>query len=492
MGVLGRLTAIMFYAAIPLLVPTAYGYYLGEEVWQVLGITALILMLPALPSLLVGMFKSLKEFLKGVWEWIFRRGETPWNYAQFVDLAGIKSRLGELTLGEALALTSLAWIVIPLVCSIPYFYYGMSPMDSFFESMSGWTSTGLSVMEYPEEFPKSLVLFRSVTQWVGGLGIIILMLAVLRGREAKTLLKAEGGRESLDVGIAKTVHTYWKIYFVLSILGVGLLFYLGMGGFDSVNLTLSGISNGGFFPFSHYEFTDAQKFALAGLMFAGATSFVFFRNLSRGKIRKALGDEEFILYVLITVAAIGLIAYVGHEETYNTILNSVSAVACGGFAIGNVAVMHDFSKYMIILLMICGGMYGSTTGAVKLWRILVVGKSILQRIKGAFLPTGAVQVLKVNDTAVGSDAIVESAIFIFSYMALLLFGAGVFIATGEGMVDSLFVAASSLGNVGLSTFPMWALGGAHKAFLILLMYLGRIEIFPSLALARLVVELVKR
>ena len=491
MVVLKRLAAVMFYAAIPLLVPTAYGYYLGEEIWKILGITVAVLMLPALPGLLAGSFRAVKEFFKGIVEWVFRRGETPWNYAAFVDLAGIRKKLDELTLGEALALTSLAWIVIPAICAMPFISYGMEPIDAFFESMSGWTSTGLSMMEFPENAPQSLILFRSVTQWVGGLGIIILMLAVLRGREAKTLLKAEG-RESLDVGIAKTVHSYWKIYFVLSVLGVALLFWLGLDGFNSVNLMMSGISNGGFFPFSHYEFTDAQKFALAGLMFAGATSFVFFRRLGKLQFRKALGDEEFLLYVLVTVAAIALIAYVGQEEIYNTILNSVSAVACGGFAIGDVAVMHSFSKYMIILLMISGGMYGSTTGAVKLWRILVVGKSVLLRIKGAFLPAGAVQVVKVNEVAIGMDAVVESAIFIFAYGALLLFGAGVFIATGEGMVDSLFIGASALGNVGLSTFPMWSLGGAHKAFLIFLMYLGRIEIFPCLALARLVIETIKR
>jgi trk system potassium uptake protein TrkH len=317
------------------------------------------------------------------------------------------------------------------------------------------------------------------------------MLAVLRGREARTLLKAEG-RESIGASISKTVRTYWKIYLVLSLLGLGLLYLLGIDWFDSINLMMAGISNGGFFPFSGYDFTDAQKFALAGLMFAGATSFVFFDRVSKGEFFSAIKDEELILYVVLTVVAIGLIAYIGQEDIYNSILNSVSAIACGGFAIGDVAVMHEFSKYMIIILMICGGMYGSTTGAVKLWRILVVGKSVSHRIRQAFLPAGAVQVVKVNGIAIERDAILESAVFIFAYMALVLFGAGVFVAAGDGMVDSLFLVASSLGNVGLSTFQISLIPMADKAFLILLMYLGRIEIFPSLALARLVVNLVKR
>ncbi|MFA5412671.1 MAG: potassium transporter TrkG [Candidatus Micrarchaeia archaeon] len=489
MGLLGRLRGVLFYAGIPLLIPASYGYYLGEGIWQVLFLTALIMMLPEIPQLVAGGFRSITGLFKGISHWILRRGETAWGAGVMLEEMGKK--LDELTLGEALALTSLAWIVIPAIGAIPYMHAGLAPVDAFFESMSGWTSTGLSVVDEPENLPQSLLLFRSITQWVGGLGIIILMLAVLRGREARTLLKAEG-RETLGASISKTVRTYWKIYLVLSILGLALLYALGMGPFNSMNLMMSGISNGGFFPFSHYDFTDAQKFALAGLMFAGATSFVFFDRVSRGRIFSALKDEELILYVLLTAVAIALIAYVGQEDIYNSILNSVSAIACGGFAIGDVAVMHEFSKYMIILLMICGGMYGSTTGAVKLWRILVVGKSVSHRIRQAFLPAGAVQAVKANGVAVGTEAVIESAVFIFAYMALLLFGAGVFIAAGDGMVDSLFITASSMGNVGLSTFTISVIPAAHKAFLILLMYLGRIEIFPSLALARYVVGLVKR
>ncbi len=489
MGLLGRLRGVMFYAGIPLLIPAIYGYWLGEEIWHVLALTAAIMMLAEVPGLIAGGFRSIIDFFRGAVRWILRRGEKAWGTGLAVEELGKK--LDELTLGEALALTSLAWIVIPAIGAIPYAYAGLGPVDAFFESMSGWTSTGLSVVDSPENFPHSLILFRSITQWIGGLGIIVLMLAVLRGREARALLKAEG-RESLGASISKTVRTYWKIYFVLSIVGLGLLYALGIDLFNSINLMMSGISNGGFFPFSHYDFTDAQKFALAGLMFAGATSFVFFDKVGKGRIFSAVKDEELILYVLLTVVAVGLIAYVGQEEVYNSILNSVSAIACGGFAIGDVAVMHEFSKYMIILLMICGGMYGSTTGAVKLWRILVVGKSVSQRIKQSFLPAGAVQAVKVNGVAIGAEAVIESAVFIFAYMALLLFGAGVFIAAGDGMVDSLFIVASSMGNVGLSTFTISVIPGAHKAFLILLMYLGRIEIFPSLALARYIIGLVKR
>lgn len=485
MGFLQKLASVMFYAALPLLIPLLYGLYLGEDVMGI-GVAILILTFPFIPGLIVAVFKNLKDLTVS----LFRK-ETPWNYVSIEEISGIKAQIGELSLGQALALTSSAWIIIPAICSVPFILLGLYPMDAFFESMSSWTSTGLSVIDLPEDLPQSMILYRSTMQWVGGLGIIVLMLAVLKGREARWLLKAEG-KESLEVGIGKTVKTYWVIYLGLSILAFGLLVYLGINYFDAVNLTFSGISNGGFFPFSEFDFTELQKYALAFIMLAGATSFVFYRNIINGKIFKAILDEEFIFYVFVIVSSIALIVFIGGEDISNTLLNAVSAVACGGFAIGDVGIMHDFSKYMLILLMLAGGMYGSTTGAIKLWRILVAFKSILLRVKAVFLPTGAVQVVKINQMSVGKEAIIDCVVYIFSYVVIILFGAGLFMAVGYTITDSLFTVSSALGNVGLSTFAVSALGVNGKLFLILLMYVGRIEIFPTLALARFILDIIKR
>jgi trk system potassium uptake protein TrkH len=485
MGFFRRLTSVMFYAALPLFIPLLYGLYLGEDVLAI-AVTVLILILPFIPGLIAGIYQNLRDFVISIF-----RPEIPWNYLSLTEIAGIRARIGELTLGEALALTSCAWIVIPLICSYPFLYLGMEPLDSFFESMSGWTSTGLSVIDLPEDLPQSIILYRSTMQWVGGLGIIVLMLAVLKGREARWLLKAEG-REPIEVGIGRTVKKYWLIYLVLSIIAFGVLSYLGLDIFNALNLTFAGISNGGFFPFSHYDFTELQKYALAGIMLAGATSFVFWRNIAGGRILKAIKDEEFIFYVVVILVSIGLIVYVGGEDISNTFLNAVSAVACGGFAIGDVAVMHEFSKYMLILLMLAGGMYGSTTGAIKLWRILVAFKSILLRVKSVFLPTGTVQVLKINNMPVPGEAVIDCVVYIFSYVVIMLFGAGLFIAVGHSMTDALFTVSSALGNVGLSTVAASSLGTNGKSFLILLMYVGRIEIFPTLALARYVIDFIRR
>lgn len=479
---LKKLAAIMFYASIPMLIPFFYSLYAGDDAWLPIGITTLILALPAIPQIVLSFLENIKSFIKSL-----VNPDIPFNYSVLLDIKTMRKEVETLTLGQILMLTSVAWILVPAISMIPYLYYGIPLVDAFFESMSGWTSTGLSALATLKDLPESIILFRSITQWVGGLGIVVLILTVVRGKEAMSFLKAEG-RPTTEVGIGETVGIIFKTYAFLSIFGIILLVVLGINLFEAVNLTFAGISNGGFFPFDNFEFTNLQKFALAFLMFAGATSFIFYRNIWEGLAEKSIFDEEFILYVFITVSAIGLIVYIGGEDFYNTVLNTISAIACGGFAIGDLSVLHHFPTYILIIVMLSGGMVGSTTGGIKLWRVLVIFKAVGNQIKAAFLPSGSVQVVKINNVPQSEHVIVESATFVFTYLLLFLFASGAFIVAKYSLENSLFMVASALGNVGLSTVSVPAVGPMGKSFLILLMYLGRIEIFPSLALISYIVR----
>jgi trk system potassium uptake protein TrkH len=471
-----KLTAVLFYASLPLFIPLLYSLYLGDDAWIPIGLTIFIMASPAIPHMLRGIADNVLNFIKSI-----LNPEAPFNYASIFNTEMMRKEVETLTLGEILTVTSLVWLLVPIICTIPYMYYGVPLVDALFESMSGWTSTGLSALYSLQGLPESLILFRSITQWVGGLGIAVLILTAVKGKEALSFLKAEG-RASSEIGIAETVDLIFKTYLALSIIGIIMLLVTGMDLFNAVNLTFSGISNGGFFPFDSFEFTDPQKVALALLMFAGATSFLFYRKIWNGDIGKALLDEEFLVYVLITVSAIALIVIIGGEELFNTILNTISSLASGGFAIGDLSVMHALPIYILIILMLSGGMLGSTTGGIKLWRILVIVKAIALQIKAAFLPSGTVQLVKMNKVALDNKVVMECGVFIFSYLMLFLFATGVFIANDYGLQNSLFMVASSIGNVGLSTISIAAISAKAKAFLIMLMYLGRIEIFPSLAL----------
>ncbi|HID72476.1 TPA: hypothetical protein EYP38_00925, partial [Candidatus Micrarchaeota archaeon] len=370
-----KLTAVMFYASLPLLIPFFYSLYNGDGGWVPIGMTIFILASPAVPGVIMSIFENIANLIKHLLQ-----PDAQFNYGSILNMAEMRKHVEMLTFGEIMALTSFAWLLIPTIATIPYIYYGVEPVDAFFESVSSWTSTGLTALKSVEVLPKSIILFRSVTQWIGGLGIVVLMLTIVKGKEAISFLKAEGLSPS-EVGIGKTVGMILKIYITLSILGIAALYALDIGLFDAVNLSLSGVSNGGSFPFDHYEFSNIQKIVLAMLMFAGATSFLFYRNISRGEFRKALLDEEYLLYVSIIIAAIALIYFIGGEEFFNTVLNTISSIACGGYAIGDLSVMHAFPIYILILLMLSGGMLGSTTGGIKLWRILVIIKAILKHVK---------------------------------------------------------------------------------------------------------------
>jgi len=480
---LATLSLILFYTSIPLLIPLAYANYYGESSFDSIGFVILIMMFPSIPVFIPGIFKSILSFFSSIFNFLFRR-EVHYNYA--LEILTKRPQLSELRFGDILAISAISWILIPLVTAYPYYVAGMSPTDSIFESMSGWTSTGLSVITSFENISNSLILFRSITQWVGGLGIILLMLSFLRHHQGKSLLAFEA-KNPMELGVKNTASKIWQIYIVLTIISIGLLYFVGFDFFNSINLGFAGISNGGFFPFESYDLVWIQKLILAFTMFIGAVSFVTHNKVLGGHLG-ALLSQEFLLFVSLIVIGAGLITFVGHDEFHNTILNTVSASACGGFAIGDLSVLHEFSIYVLIILMVCGGMYGSTTGGLKLWRILVALKVIWSRIRAYFVPSGTVQIITLEKNPVSDSVITEVLGFIFLYLAIFLICAGVFMAWGMGIVDSMFTVASALGNVGLSTISIPILPLHSKMFLVLIMYIGRIEILPVLAMIRFIVD----
>ncbi|PIT84532.1 hypothetical protein COU37_02900 [Candidatus Micrarchaeota archaeon CG10_big_fil_rev_8_21_14_0_10_45_29] len=480
--IISTLTLILFYTAIPLLIPAGYAYYFNEPIFEPIAIVIAIMMIPSIPALLPGIFKWVAGIANHLIQLLFRR-EAPWNYA--VGAITRRPELSSLKFGDILAIAALAWIVIPLIASYPYYIYGLSVPDSLFESMSGWTSTGLSILSAPEQMPQALILYRSISQWVGGLGIVLLMLSLFHHRAAQNLLQFEA-KNTEELGSGKIASKIWKIYIFLTAIAIAALFASGFDIFNSVNLAFSGLSNGGFFPFSNYDFWWVQKIILAGTMFAGAISFTTYSRAFSGRFGAFLG-EEFLLFLCIILIALGLIFYVAHDEIYNSAINIISAVACGGFAIGDLSIMHEFSIYLLILLMMCGSMYGSTTGGIKLWRILVALKLVWQRIRSYFLPQGAVQVLRVDGAPVSEHTITEVLGFMFMYFLIFVAASGVLMAWGHGIVNSFFTIASSMGNVGLSTIEMASQAPSFKYFLIAIMYIGRIEIFPVIALFRLII-----
>ncbi|MCI0503398.1 hypothetical protein L0Y65_01660 [Candidatus Micrarchaeota archaeon] len=482
MEILRKLGAVMFYASLPLTLSLAYSLIAGDDGWVPILATILIMGLPALPQIAGNMIENTKTALRSLY-----KPDTEFSYRKVFNTESMRKEVETLTLGEVLALTGIAWLVVPFLSVLPYLYFGVPVVDALFESMSGWTSTGLSALPSVSVIPGSVIFFRSITQWVGGLGIVVLILSTTKGREAISFLKAEG-RSETELGIASTVKTTFGVYIGLTAVFIVIAMIVGFGPFDAINLTFAGISNGGFFPFDNYDVSAIQRVVLASMMFAGATSVLFFRNAWKGHWERAVTDEEFLAYAGILALAVLLAVGLAHDGAFNFFLNAVAAIAGGGFGIGNLQAIHAFGIYLLIILMLSGGMTGSTTGAIKLWRVLVIFKAVWRQIKEAFLPKGSIQMVKINGLPIPDRMIVESAIFVFAYLFIFLAAAGAFMAASYGTEDSLFLVATAMGNVGLSTVSIPAIGWAGKTLLIILMYVGRVEIFPSLALIAFLVR----
>ncbi|MFH0927408.1 MAG: potassium transporter TrkG [Candidatus Micrarchaeota archaeon] len=473
------LSVILFYSAIPLILPLGYAYYYNEPsftpIWQIMA----LMMLPAIPWLAGFILKKIWSFFTYLFKFIFRK-EPTYNFA--FSIISKPPEISSLKFGDILSLAAICWIIIPIIWAYPYYVAGMQPIDAIFESFSGWTTTGLSTISSFASFPDSIILYRSLTQWIGGLGIIFLMLTFLRHRQAKNLLASEG-KDTMELGSRKTALTLWRIYLILTLLSIAALFLSGMGIFNSVNIAFAGISTGGFLPFASFPFLSIQKLIMAATMFLGATSFVTHNKIFSGNL-SALWSEEFRLYVLIALVACAIIFYVGHEGFEETYLNGISALSSTGFTLTSLA-LHPLTIYILILLMIFGGMYGSTAGGLKIWRILLATKLVLSRIREYFLPQNSVQAIKIDGVAISDPTIRDAMGFIFIYLMLFLACSGAFLAWGYSLQDSIFTVSSAIGNVGLATVDIAPMGDTAKILLSALMYLGRIEILPVLALLRL-------
>ncbi|MFH1107453.1 MAG: potassium transporter TrkG [Candidatus Micrarchaeota archaeon] len=484
--VLRHLSEVLLFVGVAMLVPAAYAAYAGEPTVSVLLLPAVLMVLPGLPRLARNTVAFARRSLADAWRRL--RGRPlegrPWNFAySLLTLEFIKHKDDEvLTATQALVVSALAWIIVPAICMLPYLALGYSFEDSAFDSMSGWTTTGLSTTARPEALPSSVVFFRSFMQWVGGVGIIIFALIVIRAPAASELFKAEG-HEGIEIGLRKTVNRIWLIYLLLSALGAAMLWALGLSVFNAVNITMATISTGGFLPSSGFEFTLVQKIGVMLIMAAGATSFAVHSDIIQRKWKSVARNTEFKL-MLAVIAVFAVAVFLTGVVPENALFHATSAASTAGLTIGNLGVLSDLAKYLIVLLMVAGGTSGSTAGGVRMWRIAALFKGLRAKIRGLFLPPGAVQPIKINGRVMTQEQLAESGSYIFLYGAVILTASAALMAVNVKSMDAFFSVASAMGNVGLSTLSVGSLPVVGKWLLTFVMYVGRIEILPGLVLLK--------
>lgn len=414
---------------------------------------------------------------------------------------------GELYLGAAITLAALVWLLFALIGAIPFWmarhYYGeawgLTFLEGVFEAMSGFTATGLTMYgDRVVDLPRSILFWRSLTQWVGGVGVIVLFLSVLvvrTGSITSNLYMAEGRSHRLVPSVVRTTRRIWAIYAGYTAILVIILFGLGMPFFDSVNHSMTALATGGFSVQNQSIMTYAIEghanallieMAIIPFMLIGGISFAMHHQLVLGNIKHFFGNVEVRAIFMITILATVILA-ISLGLTFDSFrygsFQTVTALTGTGFNTADVSLWTDFQKFILTILMIFGGGYGSTASALKLIRVAILFYAIFWLVQDYLLPKSVVHLLKLGKSLYTHEQIMNVAIYAVLYIAVLVLGALVFMAGGATAADSLFEVASAEGNVGLSVgltnagMPWW-----EKVTLIIQMWAGRLEIFPVLVL----------
>lgn len=430
-------------------------------------------------------------------EWLYA-----WVFAVIGFLLVILFSLTRAFIGErkarmkhAIISVAIAWFIIGFISSIPFLFWGISPADAFFESISGWSGTGLSMVPNPENLPFSLNFWRGFIQWVGGFGIVLLALLFYeRPQTAHELFLAEGRNEDFYLSVSRIAKTIIGIYFAYTILGTGLFLLSGLNLFDAIIHSFTSIATGGFSTNSAGigVFGPGAMLVTMLLMTLGGISFESHYELLKGRVKRFFSNPEIIfLFALIIISAVLLSInfYLFNNNAFFDGFFYIIAAITGTGATSTLSLnaIPALSLFILIILMIFGACYGSTAGALKLWRILIMFKVIRREIHRAFLPQRAILPIRLGGKTISDDIALKALSYMVLYAFLLILGSIAFMLAGYGLIDSIFVVASAQGNVGLTTISgiQWfQMNPVLKILLSLHMIVGRMEIIPFLVMLK--------
>lgn len=407
-----------------------------------------------------------------------------------------------LRLRHGMIIAAIAWLWAAFIGSLCLFSIThISFLNAYFESMSAYSGSGLSIFLNVEILPQSVLFLRSIEQWVGGLGVVIMVIGILirPGTTAARLYKSEAREEKIKPSIASTVKTIWWIYLLYTILGIILYILAGMSIFDAINNTFTNLSTGGMSVKNNnigaYH-SDIITIITIVLMVIGGTSFLVHYNALKGRVLDVLRDLQFQAMIIIVVLFSILLIVYAQFTNLNAVFYVVSALSCTGsntLPVSTMAAWADYPKIVLAMAMIIGMAAGSTTGALKLVRVVTLIKGVFWEVKRILSPEGSVITRKMGGKTVGDVEIREAGSYTFLYLVFIFISWLVLMQYGYGGVDSLFEVASAQGNVGLSTgITSPVMPSVAEIFLIFNMWIGRIEIIPALILLKLLADQFRR
>ncbi|MCK3685645.1 potassium transporter TrkG [Maribellus sp. YY47] len=406
---------------------------------------------------------------------------------------------------EGFIIVTMVWVVFSFFGCLPYILSGSIPRftDAFFETISGFTTTGSSILNDIEALPHGILFWRSITQWLGGMGIIVLSLAILPvfGIGGMQLFMAEvpgPTPDKISPRIAQTAKTLWGIYILFTVLETILLWIGGMNFYDSICHSFTTMATGGFSTkqasIAHWPSPFIQ-YVITFFMFVAGTNFTLSYMAITGRFSAVIKDEEFKYYSLITLCFSAVITggllltnHLGFEHAFREALfQVVSIVTTTGFATADYLVWPPFLTMLIFALFFFGGSAGSTGGGIKIMRIVVLAKNGYYELKRLVHPHAVIPV-KFNRHSVDAKIVTNVLAFFMLYMVIFFVSTILFTLIEPDMESSMGAVATSLGNIGPglgSVGPaenFYHISPLGKWFLSFLMLLGRLELFTVLVL----------
>ena len=411
----------------------------------------------------------------------------------------------QLTRRDGYVLVSFAWVAFSLFGMLPFYIGGYIPdiADAFFETMSGFSSTGATILDDIESLPHGILFWRSMTQWIGGLGIIMFTIAVLPifGVSGLQVFAAEASGPTHDkvhprIGI--TAKWIWSIYTGITTLLVCLLMLGGMDWFDSICHAFATTGTGGFSTkqasVAYYN-SPYIEYVISIFMFISGINFTLVLLFVNRKFKKFIGNAELKFYfgsVVLFTAVIAIVLYytspMGMEESFRkSLFQVISLQTSTGFATEDYMQSTPVLWGLLTIIMLMGACAGSTTGGLKCIRMVILTKVSRNEFKHILHPN-AILPVRINKQVISPSIVSTVLAFCFIYISIIVIGTLLMMAMGVGAEESMGCVISSIGNMGPGlgeTGPAYswnALPDAAKWLLSFLMLLGRLELFTVLLL----------
>lgn len=420
-------------------------------------------------------------------------------------------KLRPLSGSSAIVVVTLGWFMVSIVGAVPFMIgLNLGFVDAFFEAASGFTTTGITLLVGLEELPKTLIFWRSLTQWIGGLGILTLFsVLVFKGEASHKLYGAESHKvisERPAPGLFSTLKILWSIYSLFTGVIFALLLWEGVGWYDSINHALTTLSAGGFSPhdasIDYYRQAGFENYRLieytiiAGMTLAGMSFVVHYRVL-RGKISSLWSSMEVRLYWKI-IGGATLLVLANHMRVHgidggldafrHSLFQVLALLTTTGFSTKDIGgtFFPAMAKQIFLFLMVVGGMVGSTGGGLKVFRVGVLWETVKRQVRKTVNPPRAVNPLIVDGKRIPDEEVKRISALFFAWVIFILAGGLVtaFFSTLTPM-ESFSGMFSALGNIGPSYIALEEWPGLHPVIKITYsigMLAGRLEILPVLLL----------